>query len=178
LDPHKGLFLPYGTGGLIVRDRAAMRDAHFEGAAYLQDLPPAGELPNYNELTPELSRDMRGLRVWWPLSLHGVSAFREALDEKLDLTERAHAALAADPAIEVGWPPQLTVVAFRLRDGDEAANRELLDRINASKRVFLSSTMIGGEYWLRICVVSHRTHADRIDECTAIVREVAAAIAR
>ena len=178
LDPHKGLFLPYGTGGLIVRDRAAMRDAHFEGAAYLQDLPPTGELPNYNELTPELSRDMRGLRVWWPLSLHGVSAFREALDEKLDLTERAHAALAADPAIEVGWPPQLTVVAFRLRDGDEAANRELLDRINASKRVFLSSTLIGGEYWLRICVVSHRTHADRIDECTAIVREAAAAIGR
>ena len=42
LDPHKGLFLPYGTGGLIVRDREAMRDAHFEGAAYLQDLPPRG----------------------------------------------------------------------------------------------------------------------------------------
>ena len=174
LDPHKGLFLPYGTGGLIVRDRAAMRDAHFEGAAYLQDLPPAGDLPNYNELTPELSRDMRGLRVWWPLSLHGVSAFRDALDEKLDLTERAYSALEADPAIEVGWRPQLTVVPFRLRDGDEAANRELLERINASKRVFLSSTLIGGEYWLRICIVSHRTHADRIDECTAIVREAAA----
>ena len=176
LDPHKGLFLPYGTGGLIVRDRTAMRDAHFEGAAYLQDLPPTGDLPNYNELTPELSRDMRGLRVWWPLSLHGVSAFREALDEKLDLTDRAYAALEADPAIEVGWRPQLTVVPFRLRAGDEATNRELLERINASKRVFLSSTMIGGEYWLRICIVSHRTHADRIDECTAIVREAAAAV--
>jgi aromatic-L-amino-acid decarboxylase len=176
LDPHKGLFLPYGTGGLIVRDRTSMRDAHFEGAAYLQDLPPAGDLPNYNELTPELSRDMRGLRVWWPLSLHGVSAFRDALDEKLDLTERAYAALEADPAIEVGWPPQLSVVAFRLRGGDETATRELLERINASKRVFLSSTLIGDEYWLRICIVSHRTHADRIDECTAIVREAAAGI--
>jgi aromatic-L-amino-acid/L-tryptophan decarboxylase len=177
LDPHKGLFLPYGTGGLIVRDRAAMRDAHFEGAAYLQDLPPAGELPNYNELTPELSRDMRGLRVWWPLALHGVSAFRDALDEKLDLTERAYTALQADARIELGWRPQLSVVAFRLRDAGEDANRELLERINASKRVFLSSTLIGGEYWLRICVVSHRTHADRIDECTTIVREAAAAVA-
>jgi aromatic-L-amino-acid decarboxylase len=176
LDPHKGLFLPYGTGGLIVRDRGAMRDAHFEGAAYLQDLPPTGELPNYNELTPELSRDMRGLRVWWPLSLHGVSAFREALDEKLDLTERADAALRADPAIEVGWHPQLTVVAFRSQGGDEAANRELLSRINASKRVFLSSTLIGPEYWLRICIVSHRTHADRIDECVDIIRTAAASM--
>jgi len=44
--------------------------------------------------------------------------------------------------------------------------------------VFLSSTLIGGEHWLRICIVSHRTHADRIDECTAIVREAAAAVGR
>ena len=177
LDPHKGLFLPYGTGGLIVRDRDAMRDAHFEGAAYLQDLPPAGELPNYNELTPELSREMRGLRVWWPLALHGVEAFRDALDEKLDLTTRIHRALQDDANIELGWDPQLTVVAFRLRGGDEARSRELLSRINAMKRVFLSSTLVRGEYWLRVCIVSHRTHADRIDECAAIVRESAAALA-
>jgi aromatic-L-amino-acid decarboxylase len=177
LDPHKGLFLPYGTGGLIVRDREAMRDAHFEGAAYLQDLPPSAALPNYNELTPELSRDMRGLRVWFPLVLHGVDAFRSALDEKLDLTDRMWQAFRDDPNVEIGWDPELTVVAFRMRGGDEAATRELLARVNASKRVFLSSTLIRGEYWLRVCIVSHRTHADRIDECAAIVREAAASLA-
>jgi aromatic-L-amino-acid/L-tryptophan decarboxylase len=177
LDPHKGLFLPYGTGGLIVRDREAMRNAHFEGAAYLQDLPPSGALPNYNELTPELSRDMRGLRVWFPLVLHGVRAFRAALDEKLDLTARIHRALRDDPNIEVGWEPELTVVAFRMRGRDEEASKELLARINASKRVFLSSTLIRGEYWLRVCIVSHRTHADRIDECATIIRDAAASLA-
>jgi aromatic-L-amino-acid decarboxylase len=177
LDPHKGLFLPYGTGGLIVRDREAMRDAHFEGAAYLQDLPPSGELPNYNELTPELSRDVRGLRVWFPLVLHGVAAFRDALDEKLDLTQRITASLRADPNLEVGWDPQLTVVAFRMRGGDEDRSRQLLERINATRRVFLSSTLIRGEYWLRVCIVSHRTHVDRIDECATIVRDAAAALA-
>jgi aromatic-L-amino-acid decarboxylase len=177
LDPHKGLFLPYGTGGLIVRDREAMRDAHFEGAAYLQDLPPSGALPNYNELTPELSRDMRGLRVWFPLVLHGVGAFRAALDEKLELTHTIHAALLEDPNIEVGWDPELTVVAFRMRGRDEEATKELLSRINASKRVFLSSTLIRGAYWVRVCIVSHRTHADRIEECAAIIRDAAASLA-
>jgi aromatic-L-amino-acid decarboxylase len=177
LDPHKGMFLPYGTGGLVVRDGEALRAAHEEGAAYLQDLPPTGELPNYSEFTPELSRDMRGLRVWWPLVLHGVDAFREALDEKLDLTIRLDAALKEDPRIEIGWSPQLTVVPFRLRDADDEAQRELLHRINASKRVFLSSTMIRGTYLIRACIVSHRTHADRIDECAEIVREAASAMA-
>jgi aromatic-L-amino-acid decarboxylase len=120
---------------------------------------------------------MRGLRVWWPLALHGVGAFRTALDEKLDLTDRIHRELADDPNLELGFDPQLTVVAFRMRDGDEDRSRELLARINASKRVFLSSTLIRDAYWLRVCIVSHRTHADRIDECTAIIREAAASLA-
>jgi aromatic-L-amino-acid decarboxylase len=178
LDPHKGLFLPYGTGGLVVRDGEALRDANFEGAAYLQDLPPAGELPNYNELSPELSRDFRGLRVWMPLKLHGVAAFREALDEKLDLATYLDARLRQDQRLELPWSTQLTVIAFRLRDtavgGDRAsqdeATRAVLERINASKRVFLSSTIVEGRYTIRACIVSHRTHRDRIDECIDIVR--------
>jgi aromatic-L-amino-acid decarboxylase len=177
LDPHKGLFLPYGTGALVVRDGENLREAHYEGAAYLQDLAPAGELPNYSEYSAELSRDWRGLRVWLPLRLHGVGAFREALDEKLDLAEVLYEGLKGVPELELPWAPQLTVVPFRLRGGGEDANRRLLERINASKRVFLSSTMIHGSYTIRACIVSHRTHRDRIDECIGIVRDAAAAVA-
>ncbi len=178
LDPHKGMFLPYGTGGLVVRDGQALRDAHYEGAAYLQDLPPTGELPNYSEYSAELSRDWRGLRVWFPLRLHGVAAFREALDEKLDLAEVVVEALEADPNVEVCWRPQLSTVAFRLAgDADDERQAEFLRRINASKRVFLSSTRIHGRYVLRICIVSHRTHRDRIDECIEIVAKAAAELA-
>jgi aromatic-L-amino-acid/L-tryptophan decarboxylase len=177
LDPHKGLFLPYGIGSLVVRDGAALRDAHYEGAAYLQDLAPEGELPNFTEYSPELSRPNRGLRVWMPLKLHGVGAFREALDEKLDLTDHLHDALRQLPQVEIPWEPQLTVVPFRLRDADEATNRRFLDMINASKRVFLSSTLVHGEYVLRVCIVSHRTHRDRIDECIEIVANAARELA-
>ncbi len=178
LDPHKGMFLPYGTGGLVVRDGEALRDAHYEGAAYLQDLPPTGELPNYAEYSPELSRDFRGLRVWMPLKLHGVSTFRDALDEKLDLTTYLADALREDPNVELCWEPQLTVVPFRVAGvDDDDTQRRFLDRINASKRVFCSSTMIHGRYVVRACIVSHRTHKDRIDECIEIVGRAAAELA-
>ena len=178
LDPHKGLFLPYGTGALVVRDGEALREAHYEGAAYLQDLPASGELPNYSEYSLELSREFRGMRVWMPLRLHGVAAFREALDEKLDLTLRLADALREDPNVELCWEPQMTVVPFRLAGvDDDDGQRAFLDRINESKRVFLSSTTIGGRYLLRACILSHRTHADRIDECIDIVRRAAADLA-
>jgi aromatic-L-amino-acid/L-tryptophan decarboxylase len=171
LDPHKGMFLPYGTGALVVRDGAKLRDAHHIGtSAYLQDLAADAHIPNFAEYSAELSRDFRGLRVWFPLQLHGVSAFRDALDEKLDLAEHLYESLKAIPELELPWQPDLSVVPFRLRDGDDAANRRLLDAINGSKRVFLSSTVIDGRFTLRVCILSHRTHRDRIDECIEIVR--------
>ena len=173
LDPHKGLFLPYGTGALVVRDAEALRDAHHVGADYLQDLAPPGDLPNYAEYSPELSREFRGLRVWMPLQLHGVAAFREALDEKLDLTAHLFEALQDIPEVEVPWAPQLTTVPFRLREADDAANAAFLARINAGRRVLLSSTMLHGRYTLRVCIVSHRTHRDRIDECIEAIRTAA-----
>lgn len=175
LDPHKGMFLPYGTGSLIVREAARLHDAMYAGAAYLQDRAPEGELPNVNEYSPELSRDHRGFRVWLPLKLHGVAAFREALDEKLDLARYLYEALVEDQAIELRWEPQLTVVAFRLANADDDANRRFLQRIDASQRVYLSSTTIHGRHTIRACILSHRTHRDRIDECIEIVREAAAA---
>ena len=62
---------------------------------------------------------------------------------------------------------------FRLRGAGDAANAAFLERINAGKRVFLSSTMIHGVYTLRVCIVSHRTHRDRIDECIEAIRTAA-----
>lgn len=175
LDPHKGMFLPYGTGALLVRDGAKLRDAHHVAADYLQDLAPEGELPNFSEYSPELSRDFRGLRVWLPLKLHGFAAFRAALDEKLDLARYLYEAIRASEGIEV-LEPELSIVAFRYRpptgDPDEF-NRALLERINASRRVFLSSTILDGRFTLRACILCHRTHLDRVEEAAAIIRRAA-----
>lgn len=170
LDPHKGLFLPYGTGSLVVRDGARLREAHFVGQHYLQDFPPEDEIPNFTEYSIELSRDFRGLRVWFPLVLHGVGAFREALDEKLDLAGYLYEELSTIPELELFGEPELTVVPFRLRDGGDEATRRLLDLINASKRVVLSSTILHGRFTIRACILSHRTHRDRVEECVQIVR--------
>jgi aromatic-L-amino-acid decarboxylase len=177
LDPHKGMFLPYGTGSLLVRERRLLREAHMVGADYLQDLAPEAEIPNFADYSPELSRDFRGLRVWLPLMLHGIGAFRDALEEKLDLTRLLYEELLRSPGFELPRQPDLTVVPFRYRPraGDpEDFNRRLLDAINGSRRVFLSSTMIDGRFVIRACIVSFRTHRDRVEEAVDIIRRAAA----
>ena len=176
LDPHKSLFLPFGTGALVVRSAESLRRAFAEEADYLQDLGGPGALPDFDTLSPELTREFRGLRVWLPLHLHGVDAFRRELDEKLDLARVAHGALAADPRFEVPWTPDLSVVAFRLARRDDAAQHALLQKINSSQRILLSSTRIDGRTYLRIAVLSLRTHEDRIREALDIVSRAADAL--
>jgi aromatic-L-amino-acid decarboxylase len=72
LDPHKGLFLPYGTGSVLVPRRGALRRAHSVHAEYLPPVPEDPEFVDYSSVSPELSRDFRGLRVWLPIKMHGI----------------------------------------------------------------------------------------------------------
>ena len=180
LDPHKTMFLPYGTGVLLVRDPKTLERAHATEASYLQDVAAAAGQTNFTDLSPELSRDFRGLRVWLPLVVHGVARFRAELEEKLALARHAADRLAAEPLFKLVDRPQLSVVAFVARppSGDpDAFGEEVLRRVNARRRVFLSSTRLEGRYVLRLCMVSFRTHQDRVDEAVDALLEEARALA-
>lgn len=176
LDPHKALFLPYGTGSLLVRDGTALRQAHTLHAEYLPPMQDDPDLVDFCLYSPELSRAFRGLRVWLPLKMHGASPFRKNLEEKLDLTQWATDQLRLIPGIQVVAEPQLSVVAFRLfrsglsRKELNALNRTLLDKINAKKRVYLTATTLRGDFVIRICVVSFRTHLDRMQAALEDIR--------
>lgn len=177
LDPHKSLFLPYGTGCLVVRDREALRRAHAVSASYMPPMQTEDDLVDFCALGPELSRDARGLRVWLPLKMHGAAVFRAELDEKLTLARRAADALRRMAHIEVTAEPELSLLAFRARppgidDGPplDALNRRLLARVNAKQRVMLTGTTAGGRFLLRMCVLSFRTHADRVNAALADIQ--------
>jgi aromatic-L-amino-acid/L-tryptophan decarboxylase len=176
LDPHKSLFLPFGTGALLVRDRADLRRAFAEEADYLRDQPDAGDLPELSDLSPELTRDWRGLKLWLPLKLHGVAAFERALDDKLDLAAAAWEELDRDPHLVVDGPPDLSIVTFRAL-GDDATQDELLAEVHRDGRVRLSSTVIDGRVTLRLAILSHRTDPARVQLAVGLIRMAAARVA-
>jgi aromatic-L-amino-acid decarboxylase len=172
LDPHKGLFLPYGSGSLLVREGELLRRAHVSSAEYLQDIPAFEGEFSAADYSPELSRPYRGLRVWLPLKLFGVQAFRENLAEKLELAGWLHEKLRQEPGFECPAAPDLSVVPFRFRpksgEADEF-NRRLLKKIVKSQKLFLSSTLLKGRFVLRACVLSFRTHQAEVEDAFEII---------
>jgi aromatic-L-amino-acid decarboxylase len=175
LDPHKGLFLPYGTGAVLVRDVRALHRSHYYEAAYMQDVVAEESLAPSSpaELSPELTKHFRGLRLWLPLKLHGLEPFRACLEEKLLLTRYFHAEVQK-LGFEVGPEPELSVATYRYvpRTGDaDSFNRELVEEIHRDGRVFISSTMLDGKFVLRLAALTFRTHLDHVDLLLEVLRE-------
>ena len=179
LDPHKGMFLPYGTGALLVRDGAALRAAHEATAAYLPAMPHPQDFYDPSQHGPELSRGFPGLRVWLTVKLYGSAAFREAIAEKRALALDAERRVAALPGIVIDAPPDLSLFAFHLtwpgatRAEEDAATRALMDGTTSKGRVMVTGCTAHGRYLGRICVLSFRTHQVDID---ALVEDLGAAI--
>ena len=179
LDPHKGMFLPYGTGALLVRDGAALRAAHEATAAYLPAMPHPADFYDPSQHGPELSRGFPGLRVWLSVKLYGAAAFRAAVAEKRELALDAARRVAALPGIVIDAPPDLSLFAFHLswpgatRAEEDAATRALMDRTTRRGRVMLTGCTAHGRFLGRVCVLSFRTHQPEID---ALIEDMAAAI--
>ena len=178
LDPHKTLFLPYGTGAVVVRDGKLLQDAFSATGEYIRPLGESEVGPSPADLSPELTRHFRALRLWLPLQMAGILAFRAAQSEKLALARYFHARLSEIDGFDPGPEPQLSVVAFRYlpKSGDaDDFNERLMQHIQQEGRVMMSGTRIDGSYHLRCAILCFRTHLEHVDEAVdAVLRGVEA----
>ena len=176
LDPHKGLFMPCGSGAVLVREGRHLLNAYRYQASYMQDRASLASLAEVSpsELSPELTRPFRGLRLWLSLKLLGLQPFRAALEEKLLLARYFYEKIREVEGVELGPPPDLSVVTFRWRPkrgNDDAYNQRLLKAVQKDGRVFLTSTRLNGRFWLRLAVLCATTHREHIDLALEILKK-------
>lgn len=183
LDPHKGLFMPYGTGALLVRDGEALRALHSSTAGYLPD--NQDEFYDPAQYGPDLSRGFPGLRIWLSLKFFGAERFRAALAEKRELAVWAADTIARIPGIVMDAMPQLSLFAFHLESpalntlaARNAATRALMERVTARGQVMVTGAMVGERFLGRVCVLSFRTRRAQMETCVQELTEVSAEVLR
>ena len=173
IDPHKGLFIPYGLGACLVRKADNMKKAFSFQATYLQDIAAHQEEINPMDVSPEMTKHFRGLRLWLPLMLYGIGPFKACLEEKLLLARYFYFKIKKTAGFEVAeHPPELSVVTFRyVPDHGDAStfNKAMLDYVHEDGRVFFSSTSINGNFTLRLAILSFRTHLKTIDLAVEVI---------
>jgi aromatic-L-amino-acid decarboxylase len=76
-----------------------------------------------------------------------------------------------DARFEIISPSDLNLICFRLK-GDNDANEELLKRLNASGKVYLSHTKLNGRFTLRFCVAQTYTEEHHVRAAWDLMRSL------
>ncbi len=171
VDPHKGLFLPFGLGAVLIKDREAVFHSHHHSATYMQDAKESAEVIDPADVSPELTKHFRALRLWLPLQLHGTAPFVACLEEKLLLTTYFRNRLK-EAGFKLGPAPDLTVSYFwwPLAGGEENSfNKKLIREIHKDGRVFLTSTTINGKFVIRLAILSFRSKIETVDRAMEMI---------
>lgn len=168
LDPHKGMFLPFGLGVVLVKDRSKLLKSYSHEAAYMQDAQGFDEI-SPADAGPELTKHFRGLRMWLPLHLHGLEPFRANLEEKMLLCRHFNDRIK-ELGFETGPDPELSVSLFRYpAKNRNEFNQELVTAIQEDGRSLFTSTVIDGEFWIRCAVLNFRSHRREIEVALRVV---------
>ena len=174
IDPHKGLFLPYGLGAVLVKDKTSVYHSHHYRANYMQDAIDDNMPVNPADVSPELTKHFRGLRLWLPLQLHGIQPFIACLEEKILLTTYFREQLL-EIGFKLGPKPDLSVSYFWYPSNnvdENAFNEKLMQEIHNDGEIFLSSTIIKNKFVIRMAILSFRTKLNTIDRAVKMIDRV------
>ena len=171
LDPHKGLFQPYGIGAVLLREGRRLYAAHSARHAYIDeaDIPD----PSAMHRSPELSRHFRALRLWLSVQLTGTGGFQAALAHRLLLARWAWERLGALDGIRRGPPPSLSIVCFQIIG---CSAQDAVEHLRVRHDHFLTTTGLHGETWVRLVVLGAAVSLESMREAIDAIAQTAATL--
>jgi aromatic-L-amino-acid decarboxylase len=169
VNPHKWLLTTQGCSAFWTRRPEALRAAFSVVPEYLRT---SDEVVSHSEYGLELGRGFRALKLWTVLRCYGREGLQEVIRRGILLAELFESWVRDEPGWELCAPRPFSVVCFRLEGSDEG-NEALLERVNASGKVFLSGTRLGGRFVLRLAVGNARTNEDDVQLAWDVLREEA-----
>jgi aromatic-L-amino-acid decarboxylase len=181
-NPHKWMLVPLECTGLFFRRMERVRRAFSVVPVYLETPENvAGTVREYMDYGVQLGRRFRALKMWMALRAFGVSGVQEILRKHLALARKLKDELERLPGVKIVAPALFSVVVFRFefpgRSPEEldAANRRILEAVNADGRSFISHTVVGGRYVLRAAIGSARTEWRHLEKFLDALRSASAA---
>lgn len=148
-NPHKWLFTPIDCSVLYTRKPNVLRETFSLVPEYLTTTDTA-EI-NYMDYGLSLGRRFRALKLWMVMEHYGLERMRAVIREQIAFAQRLTAELLQRDDIELVAPQMFSVVVFRKKASDEE-NAALMERLNASGKLFVSHTKLRGRYGIRVAL--------------------------
>jgi aromatic-L-amino-acid decarboxylase len=152
VNAHKWLPVNFDCSCFYVRNRAALVGALGILPEYLKNsASAAGTVIDYRDWQVSLGRRFRALKLWFVLRAYGAEKLRAMIRRHVGLAREFAGWVVDDRRFEMAAPVPFNLICFRLKGGDDI-NQRLLDRLNASGRLYVTHTRLDGRLTLRFCV--------------------------
>lgn len=173
VNPHKWMLVNFDCDAFWVRDRAALLRALSVLPEYLRNTASeSGAVIDYRDWQIPLGRRFRALKLWFVIRHYGVEGLRALVRRHIALAQRLRARVEADPRFELAAPSPWSLVVFRHRDGCTATER-LLERANATGRVFLTHTRLDNRHAIRFSVGASTVEERHVDAAWELLSRLA-----
>jgi aromatic-L-amino-acid/L-tryptophan decarboxylase len=168
VNAHKWMFTPMDCSLLWTSRPDEFRAAFSLIPEYLRT-PDAEDALSLSEYGPALGRRFRSLKLWAVLRCYGRSGLQARIREAIRLAELFEGWIRDEPGWELSAPRPFSVVCFR-REGSDADNQALLERVNASGEIFISHTVLNGRYVLRLAIGHESTTEADVQRAWDVLR--------
>jgi aromatic-L-amino-acid decarboxylase len=183
-NPHKWMFTPIDASALFTRHPDTFRRAFSLVPEYLTT-PVTGQVVDLMDYGVQLGRRFRALKLWWILRTFGVEGIRARIRQHVQMAADFAGWVESEPHLELLAPTPFSVVCFRVRPHDQSEgealdrlNMEVMERVNASGRVYLSHTRLDPGVALRVAVGNLRTTEADLEACRRLLLEALAELTR
>ena len=154
INPHKMLFVPFDFSALYVRDIDRLRRIFTLAPEHLHLRDPAGAEINYMDYGVQLGRRFRALKAWVVWRAFGRAGMAARIRDHVRLAKLFAVWVKIDNRFELAAPVSMGVVCFRFVAADDSKidklNSEIVQRINATGRVYLTQTKLNGRTAMRV----------------------------
>jgi len=175
-NPHKWMFTNFDCDCFFVADRASLIQTLSVLPEYLRNkATESGAVIDYRDWHVQLGRRFRSLKLWFVIRHYGVEGLRNHVRQHVELAQQFAAWVTEDPDFELAAPTPLNLVCFRHKAGDEF-NRQLLDNVNQSGKIYLTHTSLDKRYTLRLCVGQTNTEEVHVRQAWELLRITAGQI--
>jgi aromatic-L-amino-acid decarboxylase len=171
LNAHKWLLTPIDLSAFYTRRPDILRRAFSLTSDYLktQEDPRAHNLMDYGV---PLGHRFRALKLWFVLRYFGRERVEAILRQHIQWARDFAALVEAHPNFELVAPVPFSVVCFRYK-GSDAENKAIMDKANASGRVFLASTVLNEKLTLRLAIGNLETSWKDVQEAWDLLQAAA-----
>jgi aromatic-L-amino-acid/L-tryptophan decarboxylase len=176
-NPHKWMFTNFDCSAYFVKDKEALINTFSINPEYLKT-KTSGKVNDYRDWGIQLGRRFRALKLWFVIRSYGLEGLREKIRYHISLAEWLEQEIIKSRDFEMITPRTINLLCFRFKPANlddpeqiNHLNEQLLHRINATGKMYITHTKLNGKFTLRMVIAQTNVTHTHVENAWKLLQE-------